>query len=66
MTSQRANYLYPALGLTLIMASIIFVVVLVPKWTFRPPEPRDLRDYTAQELRGREIYVKGAGTAIPW
>ena len=56
MTSQRANYLYPALGLTLIMASIIFVVVLVPRWTFKPPEPRDLRDYTAQELRGREIY----------
>jgi len=56
MTTQRANYLYPALGLTLILASIIFVVVLVPRWTFRPPEPRDLRDYTAQELRGREIY----------
>ena len=56
MTTQRANYLYPALGLTLIMASIIFVVVLVPRWTFRPPEPKDLRDYTAQELRGRETY----------
>lgn len=56
MTTQRANYLYPALGLTLIMASIIFVVVLVPRWTFRPPEPRDLRNYTAQELRGRETY----------
>ncbi|BDU78705.1 cbb3-type cytochrome c oxidase subunit II [Mesoterricola sediminis] len=58
MTTPRANYLYPALGLTLIMASIIFVVVLVPRWTFRPPEPRDLRDYTAQELRGREIYKR--------
>ena len=58
MTTQRANYLYPALGLTLIMASIIFVVVLVPRWTFRPPEPKDLRDYTAQELRGREIYKR--------
>lgn len=58
MTTQRANYLYPALGLTLILASIIFVVVLVPRWTFRPPEPKDLRDYTAQELRGREIYKR--------
>ena len=58
MTTQRANYLYPALGLTLILASIIFVVVLVPRWTFKPPEPRDLRDYTAQELRGREIYKR--------
>ena len=58
MTSQRANYLYPALGLTLIMASIIFVVVLVPRWTFHPPEPKDLRDYTSQELRGREIYKR--------
>jgi cbb3-type cytochrome oxidase cytochrome c subunit/cytochrome c5 len=56
MTTQRANYLYPALGLTLILASIIFVVVLVPRWTFKPPEPKDLRDYTAQELRGRETY----------
>jgi mono/diheme cytochrome c family protein len=56
--NTRANYLFPALGLTLIMASIIFVVVLVPRWTFRPPEPRDLRDYTAQELRGREIYKR--------
>ena len=58
MTTQRANYLYPALGLTLILASIIFVVVLVPRWTFKPPEPRDLRDYTVQELRGREIYKR--------
>jgi cytochrome c oxidase cbb3-type subunit I/II len=58
MSTQRANYLYPALGLTLIMAAIIFVVVLVPRWTFKPPEPRDLRDYTAQELRGREIYKR--------
>lgn len=58
MSSPRANYLLPALGLTLIMASIIFVVVLVPRWTFRPPEPADLRPYTAQELRGREIYKR--------
>jgi mono/diheme cytochrome c family protein len=58
MTTQRANYIYPALGLTLILSAIIFVVVLVPRWTFKPPEPKDLRDYTAQEARGRHIYQR--------
>ena len=48
------------------MAAIIFVVVLVPRWTFRPRNRPDLRDYTAQELRGREIYKKEGCTAIPW
>jgi cbb3-type cytochrome oxidase cytochrome c subunit len=58
MSTQRANYLYPSIGMGLILASIIFVVVLVPRWTFKPAEPRDLRDYTAQERRGREIYKR--------
>lgn len=60
MSTQRANYLYPSIGMGLILASIIFVVVLVPKFTFEKQiaEPRDLRNYTAQELRGREIYKR--------
>ena len=57
-TTPRANYLFPAIGMGLILASIIFVVVLVPRMTFRPPQPKDLRDYTSQELRGREIYKR--------
>lgn len=56
MTTQRTNYLYPAIGMGLILSAIIFVVVLVPRWTFHPAKPKDLRDYTAQELRGRQIY----------
>ena len=60
MTTNRANYLYPSIGMGLILASIIFVVVLVPRWTFstQVPMPKDLRNYTAQELRGREIYKR--------
>lgn len=60
MTTNRANYLYPSIGMGLILASIIFVVVLVPRWTFstQVPQPKDLRNYTAQELRGREIYKR--------
>jgi cbb3-type cytochrome oxidase cytochrome c subunit/cytochrome c553 len=60
MTTNRANYLYPSIGMGLILASIIFVVVLVPRWTFstQVPKPKDLRNYTAQELRGREIYKR--------
>ncbi len=56
MTTQRANYLYPAIGMGLILSAIIFVVVLVPRWTFKPAQPKDLRNYTAQEQRGRTIY----------
>jgi cytochrome c oxidase cbb3-type subunit I/II len=60
MTTPRANYLYPAIGMGLILSAIIFVVVLVPRWTFstQVPKPKDLRDYTARELRGREIYKR--------
>lgn len=58
MSTNRTNYLYPSIGMGLILASIIFVVILVPRWTFRPPKPDYLRDYTAQELRGREIYKR--------
>lgn len=58
MTTQRANYLYPAIGMGLILSAIIFVVVLVPRWTFKPAKPKDLRDYTAQELRGRQVYTR--------
>lgn len=58
MSTNRANYLYPSIGMGLILSAIIFVVILVPRWTFRPPKPDYLRDYTAQELRGREIYKR--------
>ena len=58
MSTTRANYLYPSIGMGLILSSIIFVVVLVPRMTFRPAQPKDLRNYTAQELRGREIYKR--------
>ncbi len=58
MSTTRANYLYPSIGMGLILASIIFVVVLVPRMTFKPARPKDLRDYTAQELRGRQIYKR--------
>ncbi len=58
MPTNRANYLYPSIGMGLILSAIIFVVILVPRWTFRPPKPDYLRDYTAQELRGREIYKR--------
>ncbi len=64
MSNSRANYLYPAIGMGLILASIIFVVIAVPRMTFmaqvEAPEnaPKDLRNYTAQELRGREIYKR--------
>ena len=56
MSTNRANYLYPSIGMGLILSAIIFVVILVPRWTFHPPKPDYLRDYTKQELRGREIY----------
>ncbi len=58
MSTTRANYLYPSIGMGLILSSIIFVVVLVPRFTFRPAQPKDLRNYTAQELRGRDIYKR--------
>lgn len=58
MSTNRANYLYPSIGMGLILSAIIFVVILVPRWTFRPPKPDYLRDYTAQELRGRHIYTR--------
>ncbi len=64
MSTPRANYLYPSIGMGLILASIIFVVVLVPRWTFMATvqdpanAPKDLRAYTQQELRGREIFKR--------
>lgn len=58
MSTNRANYLYPSIGMGLILSAIIFVVILVPRWTFHPAKPDYLRDYTAQELRGREIYKR--------
>lgn len=58
MSTNRANYLYPSIGMGLILSAIIFVVILVPRWTFQPPKPDYLRDYTAQELRGRDIYKR--------
>jgi mono/diheme cytochrome c family protein len=64
MSTPRANYLYPSIGMGLILASIIFVVVLVPRWTFmarvQDPAnaPKDLRGYTQQELRGREVFKR--------
>lgn len=56
MTTQRTNYLYPSIGMGLILSAIIFVVVLIPRWTFHPAKPKDYRNYTAQELRGQAIY----------
>ena len=64
MSTPRANYLFPSIGMGLILASIIFVVVLVPRWTFMATvqdpanAPKDLRAYTTQELRGREIFKR--------
>ena len=55
---NRTNYIFPAIGMGLILSAIIFVVVLIPRWTFRPPQPKDLRNYTAQELRGRTVYTR--------
>ncbi len=55
---NRTNYIFPSIGMGLILSAIIFVVVLIPRWTFRPPQPKDLRNYTAQELRGRSVYTR--------
>lgn len=58
MSSNRTNYIFPAIGMALILGAIIFVVVLIPRWTFKPAQPKDLRNYTAQEVRGRKIYTR--------
>jgi len=47
-----------ALGATLIFLSVALANVLMPAIVFRPPPSSNARPYTAQELKGREIYVK--------
>jgi cytochrome c oxidase cbb3-type subunit II len=47
-----------ALGSTAIMASVIFANVVMPSWVFRPKPSANAVPYTAQQLRGREIYIQ--------
>jgi len=47
-----------AVGATLIFMSVAVANFLMPAIVFRPPPSANARPYTAQELEGREIYVK--------
>jgi cytochrome c oxidase cbb3-type subunit II len=47
-----------ALGATAIMGSVIIANVIMPAWVFRPQPSANAVPYTAQQLRGREIYIE--------
>jgi cbb3-type cytochrome oxidase cytochrome c subunit len=53
---QRLNYLVAATFIALIFLTIIFVTAILPITTFQPIASDASVTYTAQQLRGRDIY----------
>jgi cbb3-type cytochrome oxidase cytochrome c subunit len=53
---QRLNYLIAGTFVALIFLTIIFVTAVLPATTFQPEATPAATVYTAQELRGRNIY----------
>jgi cbb3-type cytochrome c oxidase subunit II len=56
MIEQRLNYLIAGTFVALIFLTIIFVTAILPATTFTPEATAAAHKYTAQELRGRNIY----------
>jgi cbb3-type cytochrome oxidase cytochrome c subunit len=53
---QRINYFIAGAFVALIFLTIIFVTAILPATTFQPEATLAAHKYTAQELRGRNIY----------
>ncbi|MDX2085940.1 MAG: cbb3-type cytochrome c oxidase subunit II [Candidatus Melainabacteria bacterium] len=53
---QRVNYLIAGVFVALIFLTIIFVTAILPATTFQPKPTPGAVKYTAQEIRGRNIY----------
>lgn len=53
---SRSNYLIAGAFIALIFLTIIFVTAILPATTFKPDKSPVAHDYTAQELRGRDVY----------
>ena len=45
-------------GATAVLASVVIANVLMPAWLFRPQPSPNAAPYTAEELRGRELYIE--------
>jgi cytochrome c oxidase cbb3-type subunit 2 len=45
-------------GSTLVLLSVVLANVVMPAWVFRPTPTANATPYTAQELRGRELYIE--------
>ncbi len=52
----HVNYIVAAAFVALIFFTIIYVTAILPATTFQPERSEVAVDYTAQELRGRDIY----------
>ena len=53
---NRFNYYIAGLFVVLIFLTIIFVTAILPATTFRPDPTEAATRYTAQEMRGRDVY----------